>query len=508
MIFRLLAAVGAIFILAIPAVGQISSAFPFGVASGDVTLRQAVLWTKASAPRDVTVEVAAAQDFGTIVARRTIAASAERDATVKVDIGGLQPGTRYFYRFRADRSLSEVGTFVTAPARDAAADVVFAYSGDSDGTRVNGVPAFGAFPILGRLRAEQPAFFVYLGDTIYSDSGRAQVPATTLEGYRRKYQETRRIIFLRNLLRSTSTIVMADDHEVQNDYDPLSVPAERLQAARQAFREYMPVREGPLGRWYRSLRWGKELEVIVLDLRSYRSPRANRTPACDNPPGSRVADIAPTLPPPLRQAFSAALRQLALPAPAGCLAVLADPSRTLLGEVQKAWLKQTLTRSDATWKVIVNSVPIQELFALPYDRWEGYAAERAEILSFIRSSGIRNVVWLTTDTHATIVNEVRVSTYAPRFDPTGMLEIITGPIGTNTFAAEIAAFAGAPVVAAYAAFVAGRPPQGLGARCVEFDRFSYALVQVSAAARTLTVTPKDVNGNPVCPEPVVVRASP
>ncbi len=508
MIVRLPAAVGAIFILAIPAGGQASSAFPFGVASGDVTPRQAVLWTKASAPRDVMVEVAAAQDFGTVVARRMIAASAERDATVKVDIGGLQPGTRYFYRFRTGGALSEVGTFVTAPATDAAADVVFAYSGDSDGTRVNGVPAFGAFPILGRVRAEQPAFFVYLGDTIYSDSGRAQTPATTLEDYRRKYQENRRIIFLRNLLRSTSTIAMADDHEVLNDYDPSAVPPERLQAARQAFREYMPVREGPLGRWYRSLRWGKELEVIVLDLRSYRSPRANRTPACDNPPGSRIVDIAPTLPPPLRQGFSAAVRQLALPAPPGCFAILADPSRTMLGEVQKVWFKQTLMRSDATWKIIVNSVPIQELFALPYDRWEGYVAERAEILSFIRSSGIRNVVWLTTDTHATIVNEVRVTTYAPRFDPTGMLEIITGPIGTNTFAAEIAAIAGAPVVAAYAAFVAGRLPQGLGARCVEFDRFSYAVVQVSAASRTLTVTPKDVNGNAVCPEPVVIRAGP
>lgn len=487
---------------------QATGAFPFGVAAGDVTASQGVLWTKAARPGPITVEVAMAQDFATGVIRRTLDAVAERDATVKVDIGGLRPATRYYYRFRSGAAVSEIGTFVTAPARDASTDVVFAYSGDSDGTKVRGLPAFGPFPILGRVQAENPAFFVYLGDTIYSDSGLAAEPATTLDGYRRKYQENRRVVFLRSLLRSTSTIAVADDHEVMNDYDPPSVPPERLRAAWQAFREYWPVREGPGGRLYRGFRWGKELEVIVLDERSYRSPRVNRSAVCDNPPGSKTADIAPTLPPPLRQGFAAITPQLSLPAPVACLAALSDPSRTMLGEAQKAWLKQVLLGSDATWKVIINGVPIQELFALPYDRWEGYAAERVEILNFIRSSGIRNVVWLTTDTHATIVNDVRVSTYAPRFDPTGMMEIVTGPIGTNTFAREIAAFAGPAAVPAFLAFVGGPLPQGLGARCVEFDRFSYATVQVNAVAKTLRVTPKDTSGAPICTAPIVLRAVP
>ena len=74
--------------------------------------------------------------------------------------------------------------------------------------------------------------------------------------------------------------------------------------------------------------------------------------------------------------------------------------------------------STATWKVIVNEVPIQQYYALPYDRWEGYAAERERLLRFLQAN-VKNVVFLTTDTHGNLVNEVRSRTLSARRRATG-----------------------------------------------------------------------------------------
>src|SRR5207253_10031652 len=89
-----------------------------------------------------------------------------------------------------------------------------------------------------------------------------------------------------------------------------------------------------------------------------------------------------------------------------------DPSRTMLGEAQKAVFKSLLRFSRATFKFVINAVPISEIFLLPYDRWEGYRAERDEILSFISDHDIDNVTFLTTDLHTNVVADVRVSVLA------------------------------------------------------------------------------------------------
>ncbi len=55
----------------------------------------------------------------------------------------------------------------------------------------------------------------------------------------------------------------------------------------------------------------------------------------------------------------------------------------MLGVRQRVELRRALRSSTATWKVIVNEVPIQQYYALPYDRCEGYAAEREQLLAFL-----------------------------------------------------------------------------------------------------------------------------
>ena len=72
----------------------------------------------------------------------------------------------------------------------------------------------------------------------------------------------------------------------------------------------------------------------------------------------------------------------------------------MLGAEQLEWFKEQLKKSDAKWKLVINEVPIAELFVRPYDRWDGYEHERDHILNFIKNQEIKNVVLLTTDLHA------------------------------------------------------------------------------------------------------------
>jgi phosphodiesterase/alkaline phosphatase D-like protein len=181
--------------------------------------------------------------------------------------------------------------------------------------------------------------------------------------------------------------------------------------------------------------------------------------------------------------------------PQACLDALDDPARTMLGARQYAAFTKAIKASTATWKVVVNEVPIQQYYALPYDRWEGYAAERERLLRFLQAN-VRNVVFLTTDTHANLVNEVRYRTFGT-LESSGIWEVVTGPVATNTFAKEIDGYLGSKGAgtAIGALFFKPPPPNGMGMRCAALDTYSYA--QVTVTARRLTVAMKDARGRPV-----------
>jgi len=495
--------------------------FPGGVAAGDVAKSTALLWTRTSGAGTVVAQVATDRRFVDVVRIAKGKAKADRDFTVEIRVKRLDPGEHYFYRFLGPgSSRSKVGQFDTAPAPKDTGVTRFVYSGDSDGTSTAGESFRDEVAASAAGMAGQKAdFFVYLGDTIYSDSGLAPERAGTLEEYRAKYRETRTIGALLRLLRSTSVVAEWDDHEVRNDYagnppGPFAAggltPAE-VAAGQQAFREYFPLRETGGGATYRRLRWGRDLELFVLDGRSYRTSPAALFVACLQAETGEP-DIAPTLPQPVRSSFSSntGLAYLASPPPPGCLPAFNDPSRTMLGGEQEAWLRDALLKSKATFKVIVNPVPIQELYAAPYDRWEAYPAERQELLTFIRDSGITGVVFATTDTHATIVNPACITTLGPSgtYDcntSTAPTEVVAGPMGTNDFATQVN-----NVVSGAAPLVKGFIESFLHSPCVDIDeRAAWATVVVKGKKDTMTITPKRTGGKqgqPICAAPIVIKA--
>jgi phosphodiesterase/alkaline phosphatase D-like protein len=195
----------------------------------------------------------------------------------------------------------------------------------------------------------------------------------------------------------------------------------------------------------------------------------------------------------VRAALATLIPSLAKPVPPACLAALADPPRTMLGAAQESAFLRAIRASSATFKVVVNEVPAQQLYQLPYDRWEGYAAARKRLLDGL--VGVRNVVFLATDTHANLVGEIRRRTLEDGGPVgTGIWEAVTGPVATRTYAKKIEAVTGVPGTGGLVAalFLKPPPPRGIGLRCAAIDVFSYSEVVVTATK--LTVTPKTATG--------------
>jgi alkaline phosphatase D len=471
--------------------------FRYGVAAGEITSTSALLWTRAPSTAPVRLELQGRS-------LSVNAPSRAADLTVRIGLSGLRPSTRYSFRFRQGRSASATGHFTTAPRPSVAATVRFAISGDADATQgANGRPAYNRYGVYGRMAAERNDFNVNLGDTIYSDSevGGAPVARTVAQKWE-KYKLGLELPALRRLRELAGLYSHWDDHEFVNDFSKPEHGEAIYAAGRRAFVDYAPVAvPGRLG-LYRTFRWGRHLELFFLDERSFRSAKADDV--CSG-------DLAPTAPQSVRDAFASLAPGLRNPVPAGCLDALNDPGRTMLGAAQYAAFTRAIRASTATWKVIVNEVPIQQYYALPYDRWEGYASERERLLRFLQAN-VTNVVFLTTDTHGNLVNEVRYRTLGAAPESSGIWEVVTGPVATNTFAKEIDGFLGSngAGTAIGALFFKPQPPNGMGMRCAALDTYSYA--QVTVTRRRLTVALKDAKGRPVreavgyaCP-PLVLRA--
>jgi alkaline phosphatase D len=483
----LVLAAGATLALAVASADAASPGFRYGVAAGEITSTSAMVWTRAPAAGLVGLQVAEGKVPGGRLYE--LHANLATDLAVHRTVRGLKPATTYHYAFAQGMAASALGTFTTAPSVSAAASVRFAISGDADATAgANGKPGFNRFEVYGRMAAEKNDFNINLGDTIYSDSeiGGAPAARTVAEKWG-KYKLGLALPPLQRLRASAGLYSHWDDHEFINDFSKPEHGEEIYAAGVKAFTDYAPVAKPTASTGlYRSFRWGKNLELFFLDERSFRSAKA--TQVCGG-------DLAPTAPQAVRDAFATLAPALRNPVSAACTAALNEPSRTMLGARQYAAFTKAVKASKATWKVIVNEVPIQQYYALPYDRWEGYAAERERLLRFLQAN-VKNVVFLTTDTHGNLVNEVRYQTFGTP-ESSGIWEVVTGPVATNTFAKEIDGYLGqkGAGTAIGALFFKPAPPNGMGMRCAALDTYSYS--EVTVAAKRLIVAMKDAKGRPV-----------
>jgi alkaline phosphatase D len=381
--------------------------FQHGVASGDPLADRVVLWTRVTPPagvRQAVVELVVARDplLTQPVRRRRVLAHAGRDFTVKLDVDGLSPGTTWYYRFSALGESSPVGRTRTLPTGEAAHLRIAVASCSNH--------AAGLFNPYARIAERADLDLVlHLGDYLYEygdgqyGSLRATEPATeilTLADYRTRHAQYKRDPDLQALHRQHPVAPIWDDHETANDawqrgaqnHDPASegLWAARRAAALRAYYEWMPVREpADRAQAQRSFRLGDLAEITLLETRL--GGRSRQLPAPIPVPG-------------LGQGFTASGRYL-------------DPSRTMLGSAQEAWLADTLRRSPARWKLIGQGTMFAQLKALGRsnadggslfvnpDQWDGYPPCRDRVFDMIDAAG-GNVLVLTGDIHSAWANDL------------------------------------------------------------------------------------------------------
>lgn len=416
-----------------------------GVACGDVTESGAVVWARCAGRARMLVECGTNPRFEHPVRGDSLVVTALTDFAGHAELRGLAPDTRYHYRVwfetlagageHVHRGESASGSFRTAPPRAAARPVTFVWSADVGGHGWCRDVARG-YAIFDAIRAVAPDFFLASGDMIYADAtcpeegpeGRRNVPGdfadvadSTVDWtdapamraiFNRHWRYNRADPSLQAFLREVPMISQWDDHEVVNDFGGNwthwnAHTAARagyptlVDAGRQAFFNWSPIArndEEP-GRIYRAFSWGRDLDLFVLDARSYRS----RNDLPDTP----------------------------------------ENAKTLLGEAQRRWLLEGLAASRATWKVVANDVPMvcptgSNAAVLGHDGWAaapaedpakatGFMRELRAILRELDARDVRNVVFVTADVHSAQV--IRYETDADGDGDTILFhELIAGPL--------------------------------------------------------------------------------
>lgn len=309
--------------------------------AGDVDSERALVWLRAEAGSKVALQYGTDPQFRQFSLTPPSPVDGQADHTVQIGLEKLRPGTRYYYRaVVAGKDPGPVASFVTAPRADDEAKVSFCFSGDTRET-------YKPFTVMGAIEAQRPDFFLYLGDTIYADLNGA---ARRLPEFWAKYRANREDPWMQSCLCQTSVYAAWDDHEVQDDYLPGNPLAP---IGRRAFLDYWPIRRSAAEpeKIYRSFRWGKALELFVLDARQYRDLKAG----------------------------------------------------TMLGKTQKEWLFDSLSRSQTTFKFIATTVPMA---GGGRDRWDGFPREREEMLRYINGSKIHGVYFLSADLHFAAITKI------------------------------------------------------------------------------------------------------
>lgn len=364
--------------------------FYHGVASGDPLTDRVLIWTRvtpddSTASVEVVWEVSTESSFKDLVTKGEVSTSRERDFTVKVDVSNLQPGSTYYYRFKALGVQSPVGRTKTLP------------EGTPDSLRFAVVSCsnwqHGYFNAYDRIAEKDVDVVLHLGDYIYEygtsaarkNVDRRHLPEheiLSLSDYRTRYSQYHMDAGLRKMRQNHALITIWDDHEVANNtytegaqnHQPEEGDFQaRKAAARQAYYEWIPIREG--GKHYRSFSFGNLADLMMLDERLEGKTR----------PAEGVTDPA-------------------YPA----------EERSMLGEEQLAWLQSKLASGNATWKVLGNQVLFSDLDRSAVtpksprnmDSWDGYPAEKQRVADFIREKSVKNIVILTGDTHSSWAFEV------------------------------------------------------------------------------------------------------
>lgn len=292
-----------------------------------------------------------------------VAQTLVNDRVVDIDMTGLNPDTIYHYALEVNGEIdsSKMGQFRT-PA-DGPFSFTFAVGSCARTGSTHGV--------FDTIRAHNPLFLLHTGDMHY-----ANIDENDPALYRAALRAALTAPPQAALYRSTPVVYIWDDH----DYGPNNSDATNpgREAARLTYQQYVPhhplvAGEGnvPL---YQAFTVGR-VRFLVTDLRSERAP-----------------DFTPD-----------------------------DESKSMLGETQKAWLKEELLAVQGAYKLIVwvSSVPWIAPPLPGADHWGGFSTERRELADFVEANQIEGILMLSGDAHMLAIDDGSNNRFSSRGDGPG-----------------------------------------------------------------------------------------
>lgn len=303
--------------------------------------------------------------------------NSEHDFTCQFKLNKLEPWTTYNFitecRFDETTPIHEKGEmeghFKTAPDPDSIEPLKFSiitcqayHQRDDD---INGHKIYDV------LNKFAPDFFVMTGDIVYYD--RLAPVAVSPELARFKWHRMYSLPFQKEFHKHVSSYFMKDDHDTyMDDCWPTKEHPKMgdltFKKGQEIFLEQVPMNE----KTYRTFRWGKDLQIWMVEGRDYRSPN---------------------------------------PMPDG-------PEKTIWGKEQKEWFKRTVRESDATFKILISPTPLvgpDRVKKNDNHSNKGFSYEGNELRHFISQQ--KNMFVVTGDRHWQYVT----------VDPqTGVKEFATG----------------------------------------------------------------------------------
>jgi alkaline phosphatase D len=418
---------------------QFDSTFAHGVASGDPDTTSVVIWTRVSGARNpITVDwyVASDAEMLDIMSHGQFTTDAQRDYTVKSVVDGLLPGTAYYYQFVVNGETSPLGRTKTLPVGhlDRLVLAIVSCSNYAFGY-------FNAYEVIAH--DSEIDFVVHLGDYIYEHRARGGYGAATGRRIGRMHRPGHETVSLKDYRvrhaqykADPQSIAMHarhpliptwDDHESANN--PWTGGAENHQlndgdwferraASKQAYYEWMPIRDpapgGSMLDFWRHLKFGNLASLITLESRhTGRSKQITWS--------GRFLD-------------SASVEE----ANAFYDTVVGAPDRNMLSASMEEFLKSELaesTNAGRRWRIIGNqtvmarriSPKLDESFfdilrkelgtlarrsldnlallgelELPADMdgWDGYPAARERFYKLAKDAGVTDLLVLSGDTHS------------------------------------------------------------------------------------------------------------
>jgi alkaline phosphatase D len=461
---------------------------------------RAVPLSDEDSPVHLQLQVSADSGFSTVLLQEQVHTNTASDYTLRTYIDGLSPDTYYYYRFLgANDTVSRVGRTRTAPELDQPRKVNLGFASCQSFEQAH----YGSWARMvadDRAAAEEDRiqFVLHLGDFIYercwnrrqdgSPQSRMVPPfpdgvdtpknriAVSLADYRHLYKTYLSDPHLQEARARWPFICTWDDHEFSNNnfqsystYGGETVlDAQRKLSGNQAWFEYIPAvldelkgqpahnfrppspgpdeaeqNEAALEslRIYRKLAWGKHLDIVLTDNRSYRSPPSMPPGLADQLglPSDPVELVAIT---DAGSAYHDGKPPAVLPYGDG---TVPNPARdrkpaSMLGLEQRAWFLSTMEASAAPWKLWGNALPLLpmrlDLSTLPFtdyqdsvfnlDSWAGFPYEVDVLMTHLGTQDITGVVSLSGDHHMHGAGTIRRSTTAADAPPVAVDFTVAG----------------------------------------------------------------------------------